>query len=88
MQLLEADINFAFYLICANAWYIMLSPHNALNLWNFGGCQGAKVQFALLLMTISYGYLITPTTMSSSLTATPMPIFDISIPSLPRPDGY
>ena len=57
IQLLEADMNFAFCLLWGKRLVHHALSHNALSPWNFGGRPGARVHSALLLKTISYNYL-------------------------------
>ena len=57
IQLLEADMNFAFRLLWGKRLVHNALAHNVLSPWNFGGCPGARVHSALLLKTISYDYL-------------------------------
>ena len=57
IQLLEADMNFAFRLLWGKRLVHHALSHNALSPWNFGDRPGARVHSALLLKTISYDYL-------------------------------
>ena len=56
-QLLEADMNFAFWLLWGKRLIHNNMAHNVLSQWNFGGRPGARIHSALLLKTISYNYL-------------------------------
>ena len=56
IQLLEADMNFAFRLIWGKRLVHNALAHNVLSQWNFGGRPGARVHSALFL-TISYEHL-------------------------------
>ena len=56
IQLLEADMNFAFHLLWGQRLVNNALSHNALSPWNFGSRPGVRVHSALLLKTISYDY--------------------------------
>ena len=57
IQLLEADLNFAFQLLWGKRLVHYALAHNVLSQWNFGGRPGARVHSAILLKTVSYDYL-------------------------------
>ena len=57
IQLLEADMNFAFRLLWGQRLVQNALSHNPLSPWNFGSHPGVRVHSALLLKTISYDYL-------------------------------
>ena len=57
VQLLEADMNFAFRLLWGKRLVHNALAHSVFSQWNFGGRPGARVHSALLLKTISYDYL-------------------------------
>ena len=57
IQLLKADMNFAFRLLWGKRLAHNALAHNVLSQWNFGSHPGARVHSALLLKTISYDNL-------------------------------
>ena len=57
IQLLEADMNFAFSLLWGKRLVHHALSHNALNPLNFGGRPGCRAHSALLLKTLSYDYI-------------------------------
>ena len=57
IQLLEADMNFVFCLLCGQRLVHNALSHNALSQRNFGSRPGVRVHSALPLKTISYDYL-------------------------------
>jgi hypothetical protein len=57
IQLLEADMTFAFRLLWGKRLVYHALSHNALTPLNFGGRPGCRVHSALLLKTLSYNYI-------------------------------
>ena len=57
IQLLEADMNFAFRLLWGKCLEIHALAQNALTPLTFGGKPGCRVHSALLLKTLSYDYI-------------------------------
>ena len=57
IQLLEADMNFAFCLLCGKRLVHHALAQNALSPLNFGGRPGCRVHSALLLKTLSFDYI-------------------------------
>ena len=57
IQLLEADMNFAFRLLWGKHLVHHALAQNALTPLNFGGRPGCRVHSALLLKTLSYDYI-------------------------------
>ena len=57
IQLLEADMNFAFRLLWGKRLVHHALAQNALTPLNFGGRPGCRVHSALLLKTLSYDYI-------------------------------
>ena len=57
IQLLEADMNFAFRLLWGKHHVHHALSQNALTPLNFGGRPGCRVHSALLLKTLSYDYI-------------------------------
>jgi hypothetical protein len=57
IQLLEADMSFAFRLLWGKRLVHHALSHNALTPLNFGGRPGCRVHSALLLKTLSYDYI-------------------------------
>ena len=82
IQLLEADMNFAFRLLWGKHLVHHALSHNALSPWNFGSRPGARVHSALLLKTISYDYLCYTCHNAIILDNDAKACFDRIIPSL------
>ena len=57
IQLLEADMHFAFHLLWGRHLVHHALAQNALTPLNFGGRPGCRVHSALLLKTLSYNYI-------------------------------
>ena len=82
IQVLEADMNFAFRLLWGKHLVHHSLSHNALSPWNFGGRPGARVHSALPLKTISYDYLCYTRQNAIIFDNDPKACFDRIIPSL------
>ena len=57
IQLLEADMNFAFHLLWGKRLVHHALAQNTLTQLNFGGRPGCRVHSAILLKTLSYDYI-------------------------------
>ena len=82
IQLLEADMNFAFWLLWGKRLVHNTMAHSVISPWNLGGHPGARVHSALLLKTISNDYLCFTQHNAIIFDSNTKACFDRIIPSL------